>query len=137
VRPAPVESRAPQSPATVASAAVASAAASAVALSRSDYQVLPGQHFAEIRFRRPANWRGDKPLVWWTEAASAKPGVDYVPQPKVEQVLPKGKNSVTLFVKLLPRPAGSQPEVFYVAVADPAERGQDRIRHTAIRLPES
>jgi len=82
-------------------------------------------------------WRGDKPLVWWTEAASAKPGVDYVQQPRVEQAFPKGKNSMTFFVKLLPRATRSQPEVFYVAVADPAERGLDRVKHTAIRLPES
>jgi hypothetical protein len=110
---------------------------SAVALSPNAYQVQPGQHFAEIRFHRPANWRGDKPLVWWTEAASAKPGVDYVQQSKVEQAFPKGKNSMTFFVKLLPRAARRQPGVFYVAVADPAERGLDRIKHTAIRLPES
>jgi len=132
VRAALLEARGPQS-----HTAAVSATDTAAVLSPRDYQVLPGQHFAEIRFHRPANWRGDKPLVWWTEAASAKPGVDYVQQPKVEQVFPKGKNSLTFFVKLLPRPARSQPEVFYVAVADPAERGLDRIRHTAIRLPES
>ena len=109
----------------------------AMALSPSAYQVQPGQHFAEIRFHRPANWRGDKPLVWWTEAASAKPGVDYVQQTKVEQVFLKGKNSMTFFVKLLPRAARRRPEVFYIAVADPAERGPERIRHTAITLPES
>jgi hypothetical protein len=110
---------------------------SGAALSPIGYQVQPGQHFAEIRFHRPANWHGDKPLVWWTEAASAKPGVDYVQQPKVEQAFPKGKNSMTFFVKLLPRAARRQPEVFYIAVADPAERSLDHIRHTAIRLPES
>jgi len=131
-RPVPLEARGPQFP-----AAAASAADGAVALSRNEYQVQPGQHFAEIRFHRPANWRGDKPLVWWTEAASAKPGVDYVQQPKVEKAFPKGKNSVTFFVKLLPRATRSQPEVFYVAVAGPADRGPDRVKHTAIRLPET
>jgi serine/threonine protein kinase len=133
VRPAPLEGRGPlPSP-----AATMSPVESGVALSPISYRVQPGQHFAEIRFHRPANWRGDKPLVWWTEAASAKPGVDYVQQPKVEQVFPKGKNSMSFFVKLLPRAARSQPQVFYIAVADPAERGLDRIRHTAVRLPES
>ena len=132
-RSAPLEVRGqPQSPTPTRLTA-----GSAVALSPVAYQVQPGQHFAEIRFHRPANWRGDKPLAWWTEAASAKPGVDYVQQPKVEQAFPKGKNSISFFVKLLPRAARSQPEVFYVAVADPAERGPDGIRHTAIRLPES
>jgi serine/threonine protein kinase len=106
-----------------------------VAFSPSDYHVLPGQHFAEIRVHRPANWHGDKPLVWWTEAASAKPGVDYVQQPKVQQSFPKGKNSMSFFVKLLPRTARNRPDTFYVAVADQAERGPDRVEHTAIRLP--
>lgn len=111
--------------------------ADSAAHSPGDYQVQPGQHFAEIRVHRPANWRGDKPLVWWTEAASATPGVDYVQQPKVQQAFPKGQNSMSFFVKLLPRATRSQPEVFYVAVADPAEQGPDRIKHTAVRLPES
>jgi serine/threonine protein kinase len=105
------------------------------ALSPSDYQVHPGQHFAEIRVHRPANWRGDKPLVWWTEAASAKPGVDYVQQSKVQQSFPKGKNSMSFFVKLLPREGRSRPDMFYVAIADQAERGADHVEHTAIRLP--
>jgi serine/threonine protein kinase len=130
---APLEARGQQQSSTSAMSPVDSA----IALSPSAYQVQRGQHFAEIRFHRPANWRGDKPLVWWTEAASAKPGVDYVQQPKVEQAFPKGKNSMTFFVKLLPRAARRQPEVFYIAVADPAERGPNRIKHTAIRLPES
>ncbi len=95
VRPAPLEARGQlQSPRREPTSR---GGQRSVALSRSDYQVQPGQHFAEIRFHRPANWRGDKPLVWWTEAASAKPGVDYVQQPKVEQAFPKGKNSMTLF----------------------------------------
>ena len=119
------------------SPAVAAAQPTGALQSPTDYHVLPGQHFAEIRFHRPANWRGDKPFVWWTEAASAKPGVDYVQQPKVQQAFPKGKNSMSFFVKLLPRAPRSQAEVFYIAVADPAERSTDRIRHTAIRLPES
>ena len=134
LRPASHEARGQQQFPTATTTPTADGA---VALSPGDYHVLPGQHFAEIRFRRPANWRADKPLVWWTEAASAKPGVDYVQQPKVEQAFPKGKNSMSFFVKLLPRAERNQPQVFYVAVADPAERGPGRIAHTAIRLPES
>jgi hypothetical protein len=113
------------------------AAGSAVELSPGDYHVQPGQHFAEIRFHRPANWRSDKPFVWWTEAASAKPGVDYVQQPKVQQAFQNGKNFMSFFVKLLPRAERSQPEVFYVTVADPAEHGANPIKRTAVRLPES
>ncbi|HEX3942882.1 MAG TPA: serine/threonine-protein kinase [Rhizomicrobium sp.] len=130
----------PAAPATVSrkqSNAPAQPAGGGVALSRNDYHVQPGQHFAEIRIHRPANWRGDKPLLWWTEAASAKPGLDYVQQPKVQQAFPKGKNSMSFFVKLLPRAARTRPDMFYVAVADQgaAERGPDRVEYTAVRLP--
>jgi serine/threonine protein kinase len=114
---------------------VTPAASGDVSLSPSDYRVQPGQRFAEIRVHRPAGLRGDKPLVWWTEAASAKPGVDYVQQSKVQQSFPKGKNSMSFFVKLLPRASKSRPDTFYVAIADQAERGPDRVEHTAIRLP--
>jgi serine/threonine protein kinase len=103
------------------------------------YQVQPGQHFAEIRVRRPAHARNDAALTWWTEPASAKPGVDYVSQAKVSQFFPKGQDSMSVFVKLLPRAGRSQPGVFYVAVADKGQGDQHagQITHTAVRLPSS
>jgi serine/threonine protein kinase len=102
-----------------------------------DYQVQPGQRFAEIRVRRAANVHGDAPLVWWTEAASAKPGVDYVSQAKVTQSFPKGKDSMSFFVKLLPKATRSEGEVFYIAVADKGDKQAGQITHTAVHLPPS
>ena len=102
-----------------------------------DYEVQPGQHFAEIRLHRPANAGSDAALTWWTEPASAKPGVDYVSQGKVSQTFPKGQDSMSVFVKLLPKANRSQPGVFYVAVADKGEKHGDRVTHTAVRLPSS
>jgi serine/threonine protein kinase len=112
-----------------------------------EYQVQPGQHFAEIRVRRPAHAGHNEELTWWTEPASAKPGVDYVSQGKVSQPFPKGQDSMSVFVKLLPKAKRTQPEVFYVAVADKgaaAKRATDKgdkrsddILHTAVRLPPS
>ena len=102
-----------------------------------DYQVQPGQHFAEIRVRRPANVRNDGPLVWWTEAASAKPGVDYVGQAKVTQSFPKGKDSMSFFVKLLPKATRTHGGVFYIAVADKSDKHAGQITHTAVHLPSS
>ena len=103
----------------------------------SEYQVQPGQHFAEIRVHRPAHAGHNAALTWWTEPASAKPGVDYVSQGKVSQVFPKGEDSMSVFVKLLPRAKRSQSEVFYVAVADKGDKPKDEIMHTAVRLPPS
>ena len=102
-----------------------------------EYQVEPGQHFAEIRVRRPANARKDAELTWWTEPASARPGVDYVSQGKVSQVFPQGQDSMSVFVKLVPKAKRSQSEVFYVAVADKGDKRADQIRHTAVRLPSN
>ena len=109
----------------------------AVTILPGHYQVQPGQRFAEIRVRRPANAHGDAPLVWWTEAASAKPGVDYVNQAKVTQSFPKGKDSMSFFVKLLPKATGSQGEVFYIAVADKEDKHSGQIAHTVVHLPSS
>jgi serine/threonine protein kinase len=109
----------------------------ALAISPGDYRVQPGQHFAEIRVHRPANARDDAPLVWWTEAASAKPGIDYVSQAKVAQPFPKGKDSMSVFVKLLPKSMRNQDAVFYVAVAGKGDKRPGQIIHTAVHLPST
>jgi serine/threonine protein kinase len=109
-----------------------------IAVSASDYEVRPGERFAEIRVHRSPGLRGDVPLVWWTEAASAKPGVDYVQQAKVTQSFPSGKRSTSFFVKLLPRASRNRPEVFYVAIGD-ATGGPSlgQIVHAAVWLPSN
>jgi len=107
-------------------------------VSASDYEARPGERFAEIRVHRSPGLRGDAPFVWWTEAASAKPGVDYVQQTKVTQSFPKGKSSTSFFVKLLPKASRHRPEVFYVAIGD-ATVGPSlgQIVHTAVWLPSN
>ena len=106
-----------------------------ITISPGDYQVHPGQHFAEIRVHRLADEPSDAPVVWWTEAASAKPGIDYVSQPKVTQSFPKGQDSMSFFVKLLPKSTKSQDEVFYVAVAGSGDKRPGQITRTAVHLP--
>jgi len=109
-----------------------------IAVSASDYEVRPGERFAEIRVHRSRGLRGDVPFVWWTEAASAKPGIDYVQQGKVTQSLPKDRSSTSFFVKLLPRASRNRREVFYVAIGD-ASGGPSlgKIVHTAVWLPSN
>ncbi|MEO7207159.1 MAG: serine/threonine-protein kinase [Steroidobacteraceae bacterium] len=100
-----------------------------------EYEVKPGQHFAEIRVHRPAHAGNDAMLTWWTEPASAKPGVDYVSQGKVSRAFPKGQDSMSVFVKILPKADRNQSEVFYVAAADKGAKHAEEINHTAVRLP--
>jgi serine/threonine protein kinase len=108
------------------------------AISASDYEVRPGERFAEIRVHRSSGLKEEVPFVWWTEAASAKPGVDYVPQAKVTQRFPKGRSSISFFVKLLPKASRTRPEVFYVAIGDAATGvSLGQIVHTAVWLPSN
>jgi serine/threonine protein kinase len=89
-----------------------------IVVTANSYRVRSGEHFAEIRVHRSTRLGSDTRFVWWTEAASAKPGVDYVPQDKATQSFPKGKSSTSFFVKLVPNASRAQPEVFYVAIAE-------------------
>jgi serine/threonine protein kinase len=105
-------------------------------VSTSNYKVRSGERFAEIHVRRSSRGGSDAPFVWWTEAASAKPGIDYVHQGKAIQSFPKGKSSTSFFVKLVPKSSRTQPEVFYIAIA---EAGRDassgQVARAAVWLP--
>jgi serine/threonine protein kinase len=89
-----------------------------IVVTANSYKVRSGEHFAEIRVHRSARLGSDRRFVWWTEAASAKPGVDYVTQERAMQSFPTGKSSTSFFVKLVPHASRAQPEVFYVAIAE-------------------
>jgi serine/threonine protein kinase len=106
------------------------------AVSVSNATVRSGEHFAEIRVHRSPGLRRDADFVWWTESASAKPGVDYVHQGKVVQSFPKGKSATSFFVKLMPAASRARREVFYVAVAE-AGRGASAkpVARAAVWLP--
>jgi serine/threonine protein kinase len=105
-------------------------------VSAGNYIVRSDEHFAEIRVRRSSLLSSDTQFVWWTEAASAKPGIDYVHQSKVIQSFPKGKKSMSFFIKLVPRASRARREVFYVAIAE-AGRGAsaDPVTRAAVWLP--
>ena len=107
-------------------------------VSADSYKVQSGEHFAEIRVHLSNRSGGDTPFVWWTEAASAKPGIDYVPQGKVSQSFPKGKNSTSFFVKLVPKASRTEPKVFYVAIAHPGRASSLRqVARAAVWLPST
>jgi serine/threonine protein kinase len=104
-------------------------------VSANDYTVRSGERFAEIRVHRSSRMGGDIPFVWWTEAASAKPGIDYVQQGKAIQSFPKGKSSTSFFVKLVPKASRTQPEVFYIAIATRGRGASGQVARAAVWLP--
>ena len=110
--------------------------ANLLVVSATNTAVRSGEHFAEIRVHRSSRSGSDIPFVWWTEAASAKPGIDYVQQGKAIQSIPKGKNSTSFFVKLVPKASRVEPEVFYIAIAA-AGRGASsgQVARAAVWLP--
>jgi hypothetical protein len=105
-------------------------------VSASNYRVRSGERFAEIRVHRSSRSGSDTPFMWWTEAASAKPGIDYVHQGTAIQSFPKGKSSTSFFVKLVPKSSRTEPQVFYIAIAE-AGRGASsgQVARAAVWLP--
>ena len=109
-----------------------------ITISAGTYKIRPRDNFAEIRVRRSAEADGDTSFVWWTEPSTAVPGSNYVPQTRVTQILPKGRNVTSLFIKIIPNASRKHPAVFYVAIGDPSNGATlGKVARTAILLPPS
>jgi hypothetical protein len=81
-------------------------------------QVRSDDHFAEIRLHRNELQKNSS-FTWWTEPATAKPDVDYVPEAVAIQTFPAGYRTARLYVRLLPQSLRSQRSYFYIAIAQP------------------
>ncbi len=103
--------------------------AAAVTFSASRYDVAASAPAARIVVRRVGNSSGEVPFVWWTEAASAKPDVDYAPLGRRVELIPRGKHNVTIFVPIISNPLRQQPTQFYVALAELHASGQAGAAH--------
>jgi serine/threonine protein kinase len=122
-------------PGPPAPAAAAAAAEASPAAPPPSHRIRLSDNFAEIRLHRSSLAARGNAVEWWTEAASAKPGIDYVPQGKAKWTFAKGENSASFFIKLIPKASRAQSEVFYLAVAEVGHGGTGRIERTAIWLP--
>jgi serine/threonine protein kinase len=102
----------------------AKAAARAIpfAISVEPPQVRSDDHFAEIRLHCNLLEKNSS-FTWWTEPATAKPDVDYVPEPVAIQTFPAGYRSTRLYVRLLPQSLRLQRSYFYIAIAQPGLHG--------------
>jgi hypothetical protein len=105
------------------------ARATPVVISVEPSQVRSDDHFAEIRLHRNLLQKNHS-FTWWTEPATAKPNVDYVPEAVAIQTFPDGYRTTRLYVRLLPQSLRSQRSYFYVAIA---ETGPHQTQTTVIR----
>jgi Protein kinase domain len=84
----------------------------------SSYSFGAHEKFAEIRVHRSSGTKGGTSFEWWTEPASALAGTDFAPQAPATVFFPAGKQSVSLFVKLLPNAARKRTALFYVVLGN-------------------
>jgi serine/threonine protein kinase len=76
------------------------------------------EKFAEIRVHRSTGSKATTSFEWWTEPATAQAGTDFAPQAPATVFFPAGKQSVSLFVKLLPNAARKRTAQFYVVLGN-------------------
>jgi eukaryotic-like serine/threonine-protein kinase len=106
-----------------------------ISLSADAYRMKSGQKFAEIQVRRSSGSEADTSFVWWTEPSTAEPGVDYVPQDRITQWMPRGKRMASLFIRLIPNPSRKHPAVFDVVIGEPGNGASLGRARTAVELP--
>jgi hypothetical protein len=115
----------------------AAARATPLVISVEPPQVRSDDHFAEIRLHRNVLQKNGS-FTWWTEPATAKPDVDYVPESVAIQTFPEGFRTARLYIRLLPRSLRSQRSYFYVAIAQPGpHQGPATVIRRQVWLPMS
>lgn len=105
--------------AAAATSGATPAPSAAVTFSAPSYEVSGSAAAARIVVTRVGNTHGEVPFVWWTEAASAKPDVDYAPLGRRVELIPRGRHNVTIFVPIISNPLRQRPTQFYVALGRP------------------
>jgi len=111
-------------------------AANQITLSADTYRVPSGEHFAEIDVRRSNESRGNTSFVWWTEASSAGPGSDFIPQNRTRQTFLTGRHWAKLFIRIVPNPSRTHTQEFYVHIGTPgAGYSLGPVTRAAVRIP--
>jgi hypothetical protein len=87
------------------------------------YDVVAGDPAARIVVRRLGSTAGDVSFIWWTEAASAQPDVDYAALGKRVERMPSGTDKITVYVPIISNPQRTRPSQFFVALGDASAAG--------------
>jgi hypothetical protein len=99
----------------------------AISLASERFVVLPGSSTATIQVERTGETGDAASFKWWTQAAGAKSGKDYVGKSGIAEFA-AGETSVQLPVRILANPQRKHTEMFYVVIGEPddAELGANR-----------
>ncbi|HEY4973673.1 MAG TPA: hypothetical protein VII41_08690, partial [Steroidobacteraceae bacterium] len=106
-----------------ADAGVAAPGAAQVGFASASYQVAAGEPAARIVVRRLGSGNADASFIWWTEAASAQPDVDYAELGQRIETIPAGTDKITVYVPIISNPQRARPSQFYVALGDADSSG--------------
>jgi hypothetical protein len=113
-------------PAAIPLVAVAAPAAEALkpphaAFAAESYDVADGDPAARIVVRRVGSKQGELSFVWWTEAESAEPDVDYASFGRRIEHIPSGQDKITVYVPIISNPLRRTSSQFHVALDDAAQ----------------
>jgi serine/threonine protein kinase len=121
---------------SVAAAAPRRTAAKEISLSAETYRVRSDEHFAEIDIHRSNESRVTSSFEWWTEGATARPGIDFIAQNRTTKLFPTGKLWTKLFVRIVPNAERTHTETFYVDIAQPGTGSKlGAVARAAILIP--
>jgi hypothetical protein len=93
-------------------------AAPHVAFAAQSYAVSVGDPAARIVVQRLGNPDGELSFVWWTEAASAEPDVDYASLGARTEHMASGQDKMTVYIPIISNPLRTQTTQFHVALVD-------------------
>jgi len=89
-----------------------------VAFASPSYKVGAADPAARIVIQRAGNTQGDLSFIWWTEAASAEPDVDYASLGARTEHLASGEDRMTIYVPIISNPLRRTTTQFRVVLAD-------------------
>jgi hypothetical protein len=121
---------------SVAASATHRTAANEISFSAAAYRVRSDEHFAEIDIHRSNESRITSSFEWWTEGASARPGIDFIAQSRTTHIFPKGRLWTKLFVRIVPNAERTHNQSFYVDITQPGTGSKlGAVARAAILIP--
>lgn len=92
-----------------------------IELAASTLEVPAMSPAARVVVRRNGSLQSDARFSWWTESGTAKPGLDFEAVAAHEELIERGKNTVSLYIPIIADSTRRESKNFYVMIGDPTE----------------